>query len=65
MVRDRVLTGQVAIDRMLQDKMVIDLHAQAVTGHMLQDQVVTGLRRDVVRWLKKNHRALCPRDVTP
>ncbi len=28
-------------------------------------QVVTGLRRAVVRWLKKNHRALCPPDVTP
>jgi hypothetical protein len=28
-------------------------------------QLVTVLRRDVIRWLKKNHRGLCPPDVTP
>lgn len=26
-------------------------------------QVVTDLRRDVIRWLKKNHRTLCPPDL--
>ena len=28
-------------------------------------QAVTVLRRDVVRWLKKSHRGLCPPEVTP
>ena len=28
-------------------------------------KAVTELRRDVVRWLKKNHRPLCPPGITP
>lgn len=28
-------------------------------------QVVTALREQVVRWLRKHHRAICPPDVTP
>ncbi len=28
-------------------------------------QCVTALRTDILRWLRKNHPALCPPDVTP
>lgn len=27
-------------------------------------QAATALRRDVVRWLRKHHRALCPKGLT-